>query len=151
MKSVGYYSLLVLLLLTACQSDTKCRLPMVASPRVAVHAKGSFAKGTKLTVFGVGREDSVIYSNTNLSPKLSLPLKGDTTQTQFVFQTGNNFDTLTFFHTNHLRYVSLACGCAIHYRIDSVFGTARLDSVTLLNSGVETVMIDDNVSLLLLP
>lgn len=150
MKSVTYYSILILLLLTACQSDTKCRLPMVASPRVLVRAKGDFEEGTTLTIYGVGNEDSILYADKRLNPTILLPLRGDTTVTRYVFQTQTNTDTLTFFHTNHLQYVSLACGCTIHYLLDSVHGTTHMDSVEIINSAVET-MVQDNVTLILLP
>ena len=94
-----------------------------------------------ITVFGIGREDSLLYEqdttnaiNFRLSPFV------DTTGIVIVY--GPLYDTLTFYYSRELRMVSPECGFAILFDIEKLSNTSNfIDSVSLIDpklEGIET-------------
>ena len=94
-----------------------------------------------ITVFGIGREDSLLYDQdtTNFisfrpSPYVDI--------TEIVIVYGPLYDTLTFNYSRELRMISPECGFAFLFDIKELNNTSNfIDSVSLIDpklEGIET-------------
>ncbi len=89
-----------------------------------------------LNVWGVGN-DSILYLDKKGVSEVLLPLRSDTSVTQFVFQFKALTDTLTVYHTNINNYVSLECGCYVSYDLDTLESkNVLIDSIAIVNKQV---------------
>lgn len=145
MKKLSLYIACLLCLLTACEPDTECRQEENVRLKVtflcdSVNAEGekvTFTSIDSLTLQGVG-SDSILRNNDKNVSSLSLPLRKDTTLTQFAVTFNNVPDTLTVRHTNNQQFISLACGCFVYHTVEEVTHTTHIiDSVLIVNAAVE--------------
>ena len=145
----------VFLLLTGCTVDKECRLEYSARLAVLLQVDSVSASNDtvrlealdSLSVWGRG-QDSLWLNNQKKVTYLSLPLRVDTTCTEYVLSVNaSGEEHLCIYHQNMPRFISLACGCFVYYTIDSITCSGDLvDRVEILNAQVENVS-QDNVRL----
>ncbi len=140
----------VILLLAACKPDTECRQTesvrcVIVFECDSVHSDEDTTFTVKFTaidsvsVQGVGN-DSVLYDNQHYVSKLSLPLRSDTTETQYLLTLNSEEDILTIKHENNDYFVSLACGCFVFHEVDTAYGeTGLIVNSKVLNTAVQNV------------
>lgn len=92
-----------------------------------------------ITVFGIGREDSLLYDqDTTNAISFRLSPYVDTTEIVIVF--GPLYDTLTFNYSRELRMVSPECGFAFLFDIKELSNTSNfIDSVSLIDPKLEEI------------
>ena len=94
-----------------------------------------------MTIRGMGR-DSLLADGLAMN-KAKLPLKPDTTFSDFVIDFNGLTDTMRIYHQNDMQFISLACGCFVFHTLDSIrFTKAFMDSVIILNTAVTTATDD---------
>ena len=94
-----------------------------------------------MTIRGMGR-DSLLANGIAMN-KAQLPLRPDTTFSDFLIDFNGLTDTMRIYHQNDMQFVSLACGCFVFHTIDSIrFTKAFMDSVIVLNTAVTTASDD---------
>ncbi|MFT3737270.1 MAG: DUF6452 family protein [Breznakibacter sp.] len=128
---------ILLVVLSACNSQDICLSNQHAAQikLVSLYTTTSTTdKDTTLTVsvWGIGRTDSV-YSSQSLS-SLFLPLKfdGDPDTTSFILKLNTSIDTIYMVHRKELDFVSGDCGYVFRFEIDTVWFTHNtLDSVSI--------------------
>ena len=147
-----------MLLLAGCAADTECRQNTAVYMKVEILGDSlrltadtarlardpnaldtvRFTNFTGMEIRGLGR-DSVICDTNYLYGSAKLPLRPDSTHTDFVISYGGKTDTLTVLHDNDMQFISLACGCFVFHTIESTRHTRHfIDSVDIYNSAVTT-------------
>lgn len=92
-----------------------------------------------LTVYGLGRDTSRIYSATQGIRLARLPLQPDAASTSFVISLNGTVDTLSFVHTSYPHLISRECGYTFYHDIESVtFTMNAIDSIWVRNIFVTT-------------
>lgn len=104
-----------MLALIGCSTDPSCH--QTQKPRA-----GLALDIDTFSVYGVPTDSVLVYQGTNVH-QVNLPLRGDTTLTQYRIDWRGLSDTISIHHTNDYQYVSLACGCFVYHVIDSVWST----------------------------
>lgn len=132
------------LALSSCVPDTVCRMEMDVRLKVVMQGDSMTERGQTIhyssfdciSVVPVGY-DSVVYDSCKNVSTLLLPLRDDTTQTQYLLTYRSKTDTLTIWHTNVMNYVDMACGCIYYHTIDSIGNSTQwIDRVELLQNQV---------------
>ncbi len=102
-----------------------------------------------LTVWGIGREDSLIYNQANSVGSLILPLSQSADTTGFILSLGTETDTITFLYSRELHLVSMECGFTTYYYIERIDNTSNvIDSIRVINEKVTTAD-DENIQIYL--
>lgn len=90
-----------------------------------------------VSVFGVGREDSLLYELESLNVVL-IPLSPMSESSAFVFEIGSFIDTITFFYQTKTRFESVECGFIVDFSIDNVYYTENaIDTVMRINKEIK--------------
>lgn len=122
----------VLLTFIGCKTDPVCH--QTQKPRAglavdsmivwdeAISALVISDKWDTVSVFGVPSDSALVYYGTNIH-QINLPLRADTTVTQYRIDWKGLSDTLSIHHNNDYQYISFACGCFVYHVIDSVWST----------------------------
>lgn len=138
---------LALLTLVGCSTDTTCHQTQKPRAGLAVdsmlvwdEAISAFVVSDKwdmVSVYGVPSDSVLIYQGKNIH-QIDLPLRGDTTVTQYRLDWKEMSDTITIRHINDYQYVSLACGCFVYQVIDSVWSTRHfIENFYITDSDVQ--------------
>lgn len=91
-----------------------------------------------LTVYGIGREDSLLYNNQDGLTNIYLPLSPIYDTSNFVFLIDNNPDTLFLTLKRELHLVSFECGFSTFFTIVSLeHSKNNIDSISLINSMID--------------
>lgn len=102
---------------------------------IPAHVSYTSAKG--MSVWGVGR-DSLIADSATVT-NLALPLRKDADECAFILNHKSLSDTLYLAYTRDTQFISLACGCAVFARLDTVYSTSNyIDSIDVLNTNITT-------------
>lgn len=125
---------------TACSEDVSVGLGVknyeaVYDSTTATYSTSSYSPS--LVLKGLGQDSLLIDSVATNS--YYLPLSLDTNFTSFVLNATDRgvVDTLTIYHTNIKKLISVACGCKIEYIIkDLTFTSHALDSISLTDTVV---------------
>lgn len=93
-----------------------------------------------LTLYGIGRDTSTIYSKSrNLSQAL-IPLDASTEGCGFVMKINGVYDTISFTYATYLQMLSKDCGYTFYHTIDiPVYTTNIIDTVTIVKSSITTL------------
>ncbi len=131
-------TLFATLILFSCNSDDDMQLSYQHTVQVGLYSVHTLndTSLTEVEIYGVGREDSLLYDEESLSSLfLNMNLNADTTE--FVFKTQTLQDDLFFRYTKKLESVSGSSGIAMQITIDSVGHTTTfIDSVAIVNKHV---------------
>lgn len=86
-----------------------------------------------LSVYGIGREDSLLYSRRNNIRTISLPLNGNAEESGFVFTFNGKTDTIWFRYKVIPLFISIECGFVLNFDLLETRHTANIvDSVTIV-------------------
>ncbi|WP_236979427.1 DUF6452 family protein [Membranihabitans maritimus] len=77
----------------------------------------------ELTVFGMGKQDNLLYNSTNNVRSIILPLNNNTEQSTFVIENELGTDTLTIGYIPRPEYISKECGVSMTYSINDTTST----------------------------
>lgn len=123
---------LALLVLVGCTTDPTCHQTQKPRAGLAVDSMLVWNKEASVfvvsdkwdtvSVYGVPTDSVLIYQGKNVH-QIDLPLRGDTTITQYRLDWKGLSDTISIHHTNDYQYISFACGCFVYHVIDSVWST----------------------------
>ena len=92
-----------------------------------------------ITVFGIGREDSLLYDQ-DTTNTISFRLSPYVDTTEIVIMYSHSYDTLTFYYSRELRMVSPECGFAFLFDIEKLNNTSNfIDSVSLIDPKLEDI------------
>ncbi len=135
-------------LLTNCTVESECRQDYTARLQVVLQVDSvTLSNDTirqegldSIRLWGAGKDSLWLNNQKNVS-SLSLPLRVDTTCTEYVFALGDSGEEHFYiYHQNNPTFVSLACGCFVYYTIDSITCDGRwIDKIEILNAQVENV------------
>lgn len=119
---------------TACNINRPCdeptQFPILSGFYDSIGADTTLAG---LTIFGIGREDSLLADMDTLH-SVSLPLNPFTDTSRFVMTFGPVADTLSFMYQRNLRMVNPECGFAMYFQIETINHTHNfIDSLILLD------------------
>ncbi len=82
---------------------------------------------------GLGNEDSLLYYNRNNLRSINLPMNGSANETGFIFNFGEEIDTVWFSYKVIPWFISLECGFVLNFELfDTRYTTNRIDSVVIL-------------------
>jgi hypothetical protein len=93
-----------------------------------------------LTMYGSGRDTSLIYNKAkNVKPAL-LPLNASTTESSLVLKINGVLDTLKVSYSSNIHFISKECGYTYYHIIESInYTTNLIDTVTIIRSNVTTL------------
>lgn len=150
--------LVSLLTFSACQNDELCEeatsnplrmgfyLPAVTDGNPTAHTLDS------LTVYGVGRPDSLLYDNTKNARSIEVPLNPAAETTGFVLTfPGNITDTLWVSYDHALNFVSAECGFTMFYEILEVTHTNYRISFVQRPQNLVNHSLEEHIKILLYP
>lgn len=130
----------IILVITACNEEDCQELTEVKiNARFYDHIADEPTVCSTLTLFGL-KSDSLILNNASSVSNFSLYLRQDTTQTTFVFQFPEEVnDTVTIHHSNNRSVISLDCGCATFFTVDSIKWTHhQIDTIIVKQKEIGT-------------
>ncbi|MCQ2204703.1 MAG: DUF6452 family protein [Bacteroidales bacterium] len=140
---------IVLFMIAACNDDEGMLLSYQHSVQVGVYSRhtGNDTTLTEVKVYGIGREDSLLYDEPAVKEFfLNLNMHQDTTR--FAIQTHSISDELTFIYSRHTKPASGSAGITMEMKVDSVSSAyVFIDSVAITypyikyNESIENVQI----------
>ena len=140
-----FFYFLLLLTFYSCSQDTNtCLQPIEASLRLGTYKyadtshKDSLLPNPMIKVIGDSIKTWV--QNQKNSSKFALTLNPKADSTKYTFQIDaaiSTFDTIVFYYTRSLHFVSVACGYTYYFTLNKVTSTHHdLDSVSINNFNV---------------
>jgi len=149
---------ILLLILASCQNEEVCAdatsNPLRMGFYLPVSADGSPQAYTldSLTVYGVGRPDSLIYQNAKKVMAIDVPINPTTDRTGYVIIFPENIiDTVWVDCTLHLTFISAECGFAMRPEIVQVSHTKNRISTFQLIQNLVTHSFEEHIKILLYP
>ena len=137
----------------SCESEKICELSTVSILNAGFYSvPDSIPEAVSvddLTVYGIGREDSLIYDQASSVGSFVLPLSPSSDTTGFVFTLGADTDTITFLCSRELHLLSMECGFTTYFYIERIDNTSNvIDSISVVNEKVTTGD-DENIQIYL--
>ena len=137
----------------SCESEKICEVSTVSTLNAGFYSvPDSIPEAISvdnLTVYGIGREDSLIYDQANSVGSFILPFSQSVDETGFVLSLGTETDTITFLYSRELHLLSIECGFTTYYYIERIDNTSNvIDSVRVVNEKVTTGD-DENIQIYL--
>ncbi|MBN2165244.1 MAG: hypothetical protein JW717_03105 [Marinilabiliaceae bacterium] len=87
---------------------------------------------TDVSIYGLGKTDSVYESKSINKVFLPLSFANDPDTTSFIIRARDYYDTISFVHSKELDYISGDCGYIFKFSVDTVlFTTLIIDSVAI--------------------
>ena len=89
-----------------------------------------------LTIYGVGREDSLLYDQA-IAQKITLPLNPGSDTSRFVIRINESEDLCVFEYTRFVRLISHDCGFITEFDIQDIeYTKTNIDSAAIVQSKV---------------
>jgi hypothetical protein len=151
-QSIYTWSLLFIFcswFLCSCEPDHVCHQDLQITAQIILSADSISSQGDtirynqwdSIAVIGVGSTKGTMG---NKLTKIPLELRSDTTLTSFLLLYHEQVDTLFVEHTPRIRFISMACGCAVYHTILQAWSSdPRIDSISIINSSVESTTQDN--------
>lgn len=146
-RKILFYIVLVFVmgLIISCENYKDCNSPVETSLGVSfrqmVNEEEADSTLPALTMFGIGRADSLLVDDSALS-QIYVPLNQTTDTTSFYLQPDSTLqygDTLTLRYKRTLSFVSSGCGFTTLFNIDTAYSTHHfIDSIALVNRKIIT-------------
>ncbi len=141
MKSLNKYGLILILtlitnVLSSCDSSEICRENTETPLRIGFYNKDDFSATAvvdSITVYGLGREDSIIYDNAKNVTRVELPLSNSKDTTSFVLVFPQNQDTITIIYSRKITLLSVGCGFTTFYTLSETQSTEN----EIFNSAIQ--------------
>ncbi len=140
-----YCYLILLLVLYSCAQDANtCLQPIDASLRIGAYKYADTAHKDSLlpnpVIKVIGDSIKIWVQNQKNSSKFALTLNPKADSTRYTFQidaTKTTYDTLVFYYTRSLHFVSVACGYTYYYNLNKITATYHdLDSVAIKDPSI---------------
>lgn len=136
---------LVSVVVISCEDYKDCNSPVKTSLGVGffhmVDQKEVDSTLPALTMFGLGREDSLLADKERVD-KVFVPLDQTRDETSFFLRpdsTRQNGDTILIRYKRNLHFVSSGCGFTTFYQLDTLISTHHIiDSIALVNKKITT-------------
>lgn len=138
---------MVAILVFSCREECryKPRSLTVVDFHSVVNGADSKSPVNNLSVYGLGREDSLLYAGVNSISSISLPMNGNSEETGFVFLFDGQVDTIWFTYRVIPWFLSQECGFVLNFDLLETRHTSGLiDSVVIVTSEI-TSFDDTNV------
>ncbi len=85
------------------------------------------------SLYGLGREDSLLYSGRDNINTISLPMNGSADESGFSFIFGEKIDTVWFTYEVIPRFLSQECGFVLNFELIETRHTSnKIDSVVIV-------------------
>ncbi len=149
-------SAILLIMLTSCQNDDVCEQASAYPLRIGFYTQdqpGVSARAftvDSITVYGVGRPDSLIYNNTKSIRSIEVPVNPASVRTGFVLIfPGNIADTIWVDSQYQLKFISAHCGFAVQPTIEQATHTNRKISTLQINQKLVTQSFEEHIKIYL--
>jgi hypothetical protein len=120
----------------ACQEETQS----LVKATFYKYGTDSIKAPDSLTVYGLGRDTSLIYNKSLNLKTIQIPLDASAGTCGFVFRINGITDTLTFSYTSYPHLVSKECGFTFYHILDSYTVTGQtIDTVKIINKSITTI------------
>ncbi|TVR70891.1 MAG: hypothetical protein EA408_10475 [Marinilabiliales bacterium] len=139
--------LLLTVLLNACREECIYKPKSLAGVDFYTVIDGTVVEaGVNLSgLKGVGREDSLLYSNRANIRSVTLPMNGMAEETGFIFVFDEGADTIMFSYEVVPWFLSPECGFILNFELTgALFTTNRIDSVVIVTPKI-TSFDDTNI------
>ncbi len=138
-----YYLIVLILAAVSCSDSDVCDQKIRVTLKVQfLAADEGNEKDTLLqyvTVYGIAREDSLLYDTAVNIQSIELPLDPASANLRFVIKIGSVSDTLNLNYGSSMQFVSYACGFSPVYHLNTiVFTYHNFDSIHIVNRTVDT-------------
>lgn len=131
------------LLFFSCESEESCEQSTISALNAGFYSiVDSLPESITIdnfSVFGVGREDSLLFNQANSVSSFVLPLSPSCDTTKFVLTVGTETDTITFMYSRELHLLSMECGFTTYFYIEKTENTFNvIDSISVVKKNVTT-------------
>ena len=161
------FILVIFSLIITCSKDEFCAEPTESTALCNFYTRsGSLLSDTTIhgfSVTGIVDYDSLLYDSASLRA-FNLPFSARSDSCFFIMSFiihdtlyvpdtvpiyYYEYDTLSFFYSPVLYYISKSCGFTYHYQVDSVETTNNIIDTIMINSGLITTKENENFKILL--
>ncbi len=126
-------------MVSSCQTNNQCDTATESLVKINFYTIDSIEQAvfvSPISVYGVGRSDSLLYENDSIS-SVSIPLSPNAETIGFVFDIGTYSDEILFEYKTSTYLESMDCGFIANYEINSVtYSTNIIDTIIILNNMV---------------
>ncbi len=132
---VLYVVIMLTVLLNACREECVYKPKSLAGVGFYTVVNGTVVEaGVNLAgLMGVGREDSLLYSNRTNIRSVSLPMNGMAEETGFILVFDEGADTVRFSYEVFPWFLSPECGFILNFELTgALYTTNRIDSVVIV-------------------
>ena len=132
--------LIIMKLIASCTPET-CLLETTAFLNAGFYKTGTDKPiaPDSITVFGIGKESSRLYSKSLYLSSIKLPLDASRNTCGFVLKINNLTDTLRVIYASYPHLISKECGITFFFSLDTVkiSGTV-IDTIAIINKNITT-------------
>ncbi len=131
----------VLQILTSCNIKRPCEEPTEFPVKTGFYFRPDSqiidTTLTGLSVYAIGREDSLLYDRDSTNAIL-LPLNPFADTTHFILWFGAKSDTISFAYSRSLKMASPECGFAMYFYVEDSYHTHTfIDSISLTDPDLD--------------
>jgi hypothetical protein len=126
----------------ACQEETE------ANVKATFYKTGSPASlaPDSITLFGLGRDTSLIYDNARNMKNISIPLDAGSDTCRFVMIINDCYDTVTFVYVSYAHLVSKECGFTFYHILDTILNKQDTINYYIIKRDITTLN-EENISI----
>jgi hypothetical protein len=96
-------------------------------------------KADSLTIYGIGKEATKLYSKALNISKIKLPLNASAESSGFVIKINDITDTLTLTYSSFPHLISKECGITFYYTLKSYqVSGSKVDTIIFRNTNITT-------------
>ncbi len=136
----SFFIISVFLAFVACESSDICRESTDTPLRIGFYSSDDGAEMViidSITVFGIGREDTLIYNNARNVSRVEVPLNVSKDTTSIGFLLRETIDTLTVIYNREINLISIGCGFVSFFDIEDIsYTTNEFNSIYIENNSV---------------
>ncbi len=138
-------------LTVSCQEAEVCEEATAIALRIGIY-KAEAEEETRLgvdslTIYGIGREDSLIYHRANGVSLIELPMNPHRHESGYVFDFGGQPDTLWLTTQKEMHFISVACGFSLFYNITDINHTLNHLQQVSINQSFVTNAFDEHLKI----
>ncbi len=141
-KGSLYPAIITILILTLSQcAPLPCTLETDATLKASFFSTGTgtAVAADSVTLFGIGRDTSIIYNKAKSLRSISFPLNSGSDSCSFYIKLNTLTDTITFYYTNYTHLVSKECGYTFYHTLDSIKHTRTVHDYNIMNRDITTI------------
>ena len=144
-------SLFLTIYLSSCETKQECEIKPESFVNVNFYIDNNGTeKAVKLNlkkVYGLGRQDSLLYENDTISSVL-LPLSPQVKFLTYIFEIDDLTEEISFNYKSSTYLESIECGFIANYELDSInYNNTVIDTIIIINNSV-TIEKEENVKII---